>query len=151
MNHTGGSAVAAAMSSENHVEDPQLANPREGTRFDRRAVLEQRCDRLLETIGRYQEDYQQILLALQKANQEISGALEEEILRIKSVIPHLEKKAIKRLKLVGTLRDIHKQTMKIRVKPELARKNDLYRVDDFLLRSFRTLNYLNTKKHQKLH
>ncbi len=151
MDQMGGSAVAMAMSSDSYVKHPELANHGEEALFNRKAALEQRCDRLLETIARYEEDYQRILGALQIANQQMTGALEEEILQIKRAIPHLEKKTIKRIKLVGILRDLHKQTLKIKVKPELARKNDLYKIDDFLIRSFRTLNYLNTKKHQKLH
>ena len=144
-------AVVPEMPFEGNGEDSQLLDHGGEAHRRRKAALDQKCDRLLENLAGHQESYQRILLALQRTNQELASSLKEEILHIKSAIPHLEKKTIKRIKLVGTLRDLHKHSMKIIVRPELARKNDLYRIDDFLIRSFRTLNYLNTKKHQKIH
>jgi hypothetical protein len=150
MDHAVGRAGVPAMSFEGDADDLQLLGPAEEGLRRRKAAVEQRCDTLLERIAGYQEAYQQILLALQGANQKLTGSLTEEILHIKRAIPRFEKKTIKRIKLVGILRDLHKQTLKINVKPELARKNDLYKIDDFLIRSFRTLNYLNTRKHLKM-
>jgi hypothetical protein len=151
MDHGVGRIDVPAMSFQSDTDDPELLGPGEEALGRRKAALEQKCDALLESIAGYQEAYQQILLALQGANQKLTDSLTEEILHIKRAIPRFEKKTIKRIKLVGILRDLHKQTMKINVKPELARKNDLYRIDDFLIRSFRTLNYLNTRKGQKIY
>ena len=76
-----------------------------------------------------------------KVHQDASGPT----LSVEGSIPQLEKKLIKRIKLVGTLTD-STTTRKIKLKPEMARKKDLNKIDDFLLTVYRTLNALNGKR-----
>jgi hypothetical protein len=125
----------------------ELCLPAEATTAKKLALL-RKCDELIELTEVYESAYGTVLRALAVANQTSVKILQDHIFQLRESIPHLEKKFIKRIKLVGTLTDIHKQTRKIKLKPDLARKKDLHKIDDFLLRSNRTLNALNVKRTQ---
>jgi hypothetical protein len=125
----------------------ELSLPAEATTAKKLALL-RKCDELTELTEVYESAYETVLRALAVANQTSVKILQDHIFQLRESIPHLEKKFIKRIKLVGTLTDIHKQTRKIKLKPDLARKKDLHKIDDFLLRSNRTLNALNVKRTQ---
>jgi hypothetical protein len=118
--------------------------PEEALTAKKMALL-QKCNALIEVTEHYGSAYDAVLRALALANQQSIKTLQDQIFQLKENIPHLEKKRIKRIKLVGTLTDIHKQAQKIELKPEMARKKDLHKIDDFLLKSYRTLNALNGK------
>jgi len=107
--------------------------------------LLEKCNALIEATERHGTTYDAVLRALAKANQESVKRLQDQIVQLKDSIPHLEKKWIKRIKLVGTLTDLQKQAQKLKLKPELARKKDLHKIDDFFLKSYRTLSALNDK------
>jgi hypothetical protein len=115
----------------------------------KKLALLQKCDDLMELTEHYESAYEAVLRGLAVANQTSIKTLQDQIFQLRESIPQLEKKLIKRIKLVGTLTDIHKQTRKIKLKPDLARKKDLHKIDDFLLRSNRTLNALNGKRTQR--
>jgi hypothetical protein len=116
----------------------------------RKAILIERCDQILKMILDHRKAYVETLEALAVANEELTQELQNELLEIKEGIPHLDKKLLKRIRVVGTLRDIFKHAQKTKVKPKLARKNDLNKIDDFMLRSDRALSFLNSKRRQKL-
>lgn len=115
----------------------------------KKLALLQKCDGLIELAEHYGSAYEAVLHALAVANQKSIKTLQDQLFQLRESIPHLEKKFIKRIKLVGTLTDIHKQTQKIKLKPEMARKKDLHKIDDLLLWSYRTLNALNGKRTQR--
>jgi len=115
----------------------------------KRLALMQKCEDLIDLTERYGGAYEAVLRALAAANHGSIKALQDQIFQLRESVPHLEKRFIKRIKLVGTLSDIHKQTRKIKLKPEMARKKDLHRIDDFLLHSYRALNALNSKRTQR--
>jgi len=116
----------------------------------RKAILIERCNQILEMIRNYRTAYVETLGALAIANEQLTGELQDELLCLRQEIPDLDKKLIKRIRVVGTLRDVCKQGQKMKVKPHLARRNDLNKIDDFLLRSERALSFLNSKLRQKL-
>ena len=115
----------------------------------KKLALLQKCDDLIELTDHYGNSYEAVLHALVVANQKSIKAFQDEILQLRQSIPQLEKKLIKRIKLAGSLSDIHKQSRKIKLKPDLARKKDLHKIDDFLLRSNRMLQALNVKRVQR--
>jgi hypothetical protein len=115
----------------------------------KRLALLQKCDDLIELTEHYGSAYEAVLRALAVANQKSIKTLQDQLFQLRESIPHLEKKFIKRIKLVGTLTDIHKQTQKIKLNPEMARKRDLHKIDDLLLWSCRTLSALNGKRTQR--
>ncbi len=118
--------------------------PEEALTVKKLALL-QKCNDLIEVTEHYGSAYDAVLRALALANQQSIKTLQDQIFQLKENIPQLEKKRIKRIKLVGTLTDMNKQAQKIKLKPEMARKKDLHKIDDFLLKSYRTLNALNGK------
>jgi len=115
----------------------------------RKASLIERCDEILKMISDCRKVYVETLEALAVANEELTQDLQNELVEIKEGIAHLDKKLLKRIRVVGTLRDIFKHAKKTKVKAKLARKNDLNKIDDFLLSSERALSFLNTKRRQK--
>jgi hypothetical protein len=112
------------------------------------AIME-RCDCLLEMLFGYEGTYEEILSALAVSHKKSLGKLREEIFTLKESVPRLERKRIKRIRLIGTLTDIQKTGQKMKLKPELARKKDLFKLDEFLLRSCRALASLNDKTRDK--
>ena len=90
----------------------------------KKLVLLQKCNALIEVTEHFGSAYEEVLRALALANQQSVKTLQDQIFRLKETIPHLEKKRIKRFKLVGTLSDMHKQANKIKLNPEMARKKD---------------------------
>ena len=116
----------------------------------RKTLLVGRCDQILTMLVDYRKAYVATLEALAVANEQLTEELQEELLSIREEIPVLDKKLLKRIRVIGTLRDVFKHAQKTRVKPHLARRNDLNKIDDFLLRSERALSFLNSKIRQKL-
>src|SRR5438034_7481127 len=108
-------------------------------------ALMQKCDSLLEALSICEFAYVRILSTLADVNQECLERLELQIVALKENIPHLERKWIKRIKVKGTLTDLHKTIQKMNLKPRRARTRDLSKVDDFLLQSYRTLSFINDK------
>jgi hypothetical protein len=130
-------------SSASTTDEP--SEPTEAFTAKKLALL-QKCDDLIELTEQYGSAYEAILRTLAVANQKSIKTLQDQLFQLRESIPHLEKKFIKRIKLVGTLTDICKQTRKIKLKPEMARKKDLHKIDDLLLLSYRALNALNGKR-----
>jgi hypothetical protein len=123
---------------------PLDPSPEEALTAKKLDLLE-KCNALIEATERHGSTYDAVLRSLAIANQESIKRLQDQILQLKDSIPRLEKKWIKRIKLVGTLTDLEKQAQKLKLKPEMARKKDLHKIDDFFLKSYRTLNALNDK------
>jgi hypothetical protein len=115
----------------------------------RKTILVERCDQILKMLLDYRKAYVATLEALAVANEQLIEELQEELLSIREEIPVLDKKLLKRIRVIGTLRDVYKHAQKTRVKPQMARRNDLNKIDDFLLRSERALSFLNSKIRQK--
>ena len=116
----------------------------------RKTILVERCNQILSMLLDYRKAYVATLEALAVANEQLTEELQEELLSIREEIPVLDKKLLKRIRVIGTLRDVYKHAQKTRVKPQLARRNDLNKIDDFLLRSERALNFLNSKLREKM-
>jgi uncharacterized phage infection (PIP) family protein YhgE len=125
------------------------SHPPEEAFTTKKLALLQKCDDLAEVTEHYADAYEAVLRALAVSNRQSIRTLQDQLFQLKASIPQLEKKFIKRIKLVGTLTDLHKQTQKIKLKPEMARKKDLNKIDDFLLSAYRTLNALNGKRTQR--
>jgi hypothetical protein len=87
----------------------------------------------------------QILTAMADNNSKISEDIQRQILALKESISGPEKKKFKKAKLADELSDLQKAGKKLGLKPELGRKKDLERIDDYLLRTFRILDSLNDK------
>lgn len=111
----------------------------------KKAVLQKKCDDIMESLASFQEVYGGILAALAASHEQAVQALQDELQQLKDAIPDLEKKSIKRLKLAGTLTAIENESQKAKVKAALRRKKDLNRIDDFVVGAFRTLRALNQK------
>ena len=111
----------------------------------KKAILQKKCDDIMESLASFQEIYDGILAALAASHEQAVQALRDELQQLKDAIPDLEKKSIKRLKLAGTLTAIESESQKAKVKAALRRKKDLNRIDDFVLGAFRTLRALNEK------
>jgi hypothetical protein len=111
----------------------------------KKAVLQRKCDDIMESLASFQEVYDGILAALAASHERAVQALRDELQQLKDAIPDLEKKSIKRLKLAGTLTAIENESQKAKVKAALRRKKDLNRIDDFVDGAFRTLRALNQK------
>ena len=111
----------------------------------KKAILQKKCDDIMESLASFQEIYDGILAALAASHEQAVQALRDELQQLKEAIPDLEKKSIKRLKLAGTLTAIESESQKAKVKAALRRKKDLNRIDDFVLGAFRTLRALNEK------
>jgi hypothetical protein len=111
----------------------------------KKAVLQKKCEDIMESLTSFQEVYEGILSALAASHEEAVQVLRNELQQLKDAIPDLEKKSIKRLKLAGTLTAIENEGQKAKVKAALRRKKDLNRIDDFLIGAFRTLRALNEK------
>jgi hypothetical protein len=135
--------------SSSDLDETALNHPPEEAFTTKKLALLQKCDDLAEVTEHYAGAYEAVLRALAVSNRQSIKTLQDQLFQLKESIPQLEKKFIKRIKLVGTLTDLHKQTRKIKLKPEMARKKDLNKIDDFLLRSYRTLNALNGKRTQR--
>jgi hypothetical protein len=134
-----------AEQSTSVLEDRSLITAPEEALTAKKLDLLEKCNALIEATERHGSTYDAVLRALAIANQESVKRLQEQILQLKDSIPRLEKKWIKRIKLVGTLTDLQRQAEKLKLKPEMARKKDLHKIDDFFLKSYRTLNALNDK------
>ena len=111
----------------------------------KKAILQKKCDDILESLASFQEVYDGILAALAASHEQAVQALRDELQQLRDAIPDLEKKSIKRLKLAGTLTAIENESQKAKVKAALRRKKDLNRIDDFVVGAFRTLRALNEK------
>jgi hypothetical protein len=111
----------------------------------KKAILQKKCDDIMESLASFQEVYDGILAALAASHEQAVQALRDELQQLRDAIPDLEKKSIKRLKLAGTLTAIENESQKAKVKAALRRKKDLNRIDDFVLGAFRTLRALNEK------
>jgi hypothetical protein len=111
----------------------------------KKAILQKKCEDIMESLESFQEVYQGILSALGASHEQAVQVLRNELQQLKDAIPDLEKKSIKRLKLAGTLTAIENEGQKAKVKAALRRKKDLNRIDDFLIGAFRTLRALNEK------
>ena len=111
----------------------------------KKAILQKKCDDILESLASFQEVYDGILAALAVSHEQAVQALRDELQQLRDAIPDLEKKSIKRLKLAGTLTAIENESQKAKVKAALRRKKDLNRIDDFVVGAFRTLRALNEK------
>ena len=111
----------------------------------KKAILQKKCDDIMESLASFQEVYDGILAALAASHEQAVKALRDELQQLRDAIPDLEKKSIKRLKLAGTLTAIESESQKAKVKAALRRKKDLNRIDDFVLGAFRTLRALNEK------
>ena len=111
----------------------------------KKAVLQKKCEDIMESLASFQEVYEGILAALAASHEQAVQVLRNELQQLKDAIPDLEKKSIKRLKLAGTLTAIENEGQKAKVKAALRRKKDLNRIDDFLVGAFRTLRALNEK------
>ena len=111
----------------------------------KKAVLQRKCDDIIESLASFQEIYDGILAALADSHEQALQALRDELQQLKDAIPGLEKKSIKRLKLAGTLSAIENESQKAKLKAALRRKKDLNRIDDFVVGAFRTLRALNQK------
>lgn len=121
------------------------ADDEQDVALSKKAVLQQKCDDILESLASFKEVYDGILAALGASHEQAVQALRDELQQLKDAIPDLEKKSIKRLKLTGTLTAIENEGQKARMKAALRRKKDLNRIDDFLDGAFRTLRALNQK------
>jgi hypothetical protein len=131
-------------STQDNASTGEDADTQEKT-ASKKAVLQQKCDDLLESLAGFQAIYDSILTALAESHGQALQALRDELQQLKGAIPNLEKKSIKRLKLAGTLTAIENESEKAKVKAALRRKKDLNRIDDFLDGAFRTLRALNQK------
>ncbi len=130
----------------------ELGDSQENTKADdapeaepKKAMLQRKCTELQDSVGSMRDLYEGILSALAHANQESLVSLQGELTRLRDAIGSLEKKSIKRMKLVGTLAAIEKQSHAVRLKARMLRRKDLNRIDDFVLDSFRALRALNQK------
>lgn len=111
----------------------------------KKAALEQKCGDLLESLSEFPSLHQSILAALAESQQQTLTSLQAELIQLKAVIPNLEKKSIKRLKLAGTLTSLEKQSQKIKLKANQRRRKDLSKLEDFVLDALRSLRALNQK------
>jgi hypothetical protein len=137
------------LSAEEKLQEDLTASPPAGdNRSDinvKKAGLESKCKDLLESVPEYEALYDAILAALAESHRQTLNSLQAELIQLKTIIPGLEKKSIKRLKLAGTLTSIDKQSEKMKLKATQKRKKDLNKMDDFTLDALRTLRALNRK------
>ena len=133
------------MAMDDEAETARTAEDEQDKSVSKKAALQQKCDDILKSLASFQEVYDGILAALAASHEQAVRALRDELQQLKEVIPDLEKKSIKRLKLAGTLTAIENESQKAKVKAALRRKKDLNRIDDFVDGAFRTLRALNQK------
>ena len=137
------------MAVDNDATSETLQHPVEDETQEKgqskKAILQKKCDDIMESLASFQEVYDGILAALAASHEQAVQALRDELQQLRDAIPDLEKKSIKRLKLAGTLTAIENESQKAKVKAALRRKKDLNRIDDFVVGAFRTLRALNEK------
>jgi len=133
------------MAVDDEAEAAPTAEDEQDKSVSKKAALQQKCDDILKSLASFQEVYDGILATLAASHEQAVRALRDELQQLKEVIPDLEKKSIKRLKLAGTLTAIENESQKAKVKAALRRKKDLNRIDDFVDGAFRTLRALNQK------
>jgi len=133
------------MAVDDEAEAAPTAEDEQDKSVSKKAALQQKCDDILKSLASFQEVYDGILATLAASHEQAVRALRDELQQLKEVIPDLEKKSIKRLKLAGTLTAIENESQKAKVKAALRRKKDLNRIDDFVDGAFRNLRALNQK------
>jgi hypothetical protein len=115
------------------------------TKGDKKKTLLEKLDSLSEGMQTYKNFHLQILSAMVENNSKIVEDIQRQILALKENISGPEKKKFKKARLADELSDLQKSGKKLGLKPELGRKKDLEKIDDYLLRTFRTLDSLNDK------
>lgn len=111
----------------------------------KKKTLIEKLDSLSEGLQTYKNLHLQILSAMADNNSKIVEDIQRQILALKENISGPEKKKFKKAKLADELSDLQKTGKKLGVKPELGRKKDLDRIDDYFLYTFRILDSLNDK------
>ena len=131
--------------SESSSRKESAGNELTGTLGDKKKTLIEKLDSLAETLQTCKNLHLQILTAMADNNSKINEDIQRQILALKESISGPEKKKFKKAKLADELNDLQKAGKKLGLKPELGRKKDLERIDDYLLRTFRILDSLNDK------
>lgn len=115
------------------------------TKGDKTKILLEKLDSLSEGLQTCKRLHLQILSAMTDNNGKIVEDIQRQILALKENISGPEKKKFKKARLADELSDLQKSGKKLGLKPELGRKKDLERIDEYLLRSFRILDSINDK------
>ena len=115
------------------------------TKGDKTKTLLEKLDSLSEGLLTCKNLHLQILSAMADNNSKIVEEIQRQILALKENISGPEKKKFKKARLTSELSDLQKFGKKLGLKPELGRKKDLERIDDYFLRTFRILDSLNDK------
>jgi hypothetical protein len=111
----------------------------------KKKTLIEKLDILSEEIQNCKNLHLKILSVMADNNSKIIEDIQRQILALKENISGPEKKKFKKTKLADELNDLQKSGKKIGLKPELGRKKDLERIDDYLLGAFQILDSLNDK------
>jgi len=111
----------------------------------KKKMLMEKCDSLSEAVLDHKNTYLQILSSRADANSKIVEDVQRQIRALKEGISGPGSKKIKKAKLADALTDLSKYGKKVKLKPELGRKKDLNKIDDFLLYTFGVLDTLNDK------
>lgn len=112
---------------------------------DKKKTSHEKLDRLSEGLQDCKNLHLQILSAMADNNSKIFEDIQRQLVALKENISGPEKKKFKKTKLADELSDLQKIGKKLGVKPELGRKKDLERIDDYLLHALRILDSLNDK------
>jgi hypothetical protein len=111
----------------------------------KKKTLLEKLDGLSEGLQSCKNLHLQILSAMADKNSKIIEDIQRQIRALKENISGPEKRKFKKAKLADELSDLQKSVKKLGSKPELGRKKDLEKIDDYLLRTFRVLDSLNDK------
>jgi len=112
---------------------------------DKKKTLLEKLNSLSEGLQACKNLHLQILSAMADNNSKIFEDIQRQLLALKENISGPEKKKFKKTKLAHELSDLQKIGKKLGVNPELGRKKDLERIDDYLLHTLRILDSLNDR------
>ena len=111
----------------------------------KKKTLLEKLDSLSEGLQTCKNLHLHILSAMADNNSKLIEDIQRQILALKENISGPEKKKFRKAKLSDEISDLQKSAKKVGSKPELGRKKDLEKIDDYLLRTFRVLDSLNDK------
>lgn len=131
--------------SESSAIKESAAGGTTSNKGDKRKTLLEKLDSLSEGLQTCKNFHLQILSAMADNNSKIFEDIHRQVLALRENISGPEKKKIKKAKLADALSDLQKIGKKLGVKPELGRKKDLEKIDDYLIRTLRILDSLNDK------
>jgi hypothetical protein len=116
-----------------------------GTLGAKKKTLLEKLDSLSVGLKACQNAHGQILSALTNNHHKAVEDIQRQILALKENISGPEKKKFKKAKLSDELAYLQRTWKKLGLKPELGRKKDLDKINDYLICTFRTLDSLNDK------